>query len=452
MPPYLFVKIYLPQDLTETVNEVLAWRKLSNLPMVSLAFQQHMDREETLLRVNMQRLLNGYSVCLGLAADIETGSGSDTLDAIKRIELYNGDRKEPHWLGRKLSMRRTALLSSNLLNNARSASDWDRIIPALSVKRGTLTIDGDELVLTPNKGNFSGYVTLNLNFQLTTQTDFTVYLEAISDDNQIQRKILLPRINMQADSKALRAKLTSKDYLPLTFYVRGAERSSSATIDFRFEHGGPIRFRQISIHAATDSLACEFENGVVITNPSLRDQAYDLTELFPDRSNFRRISASSPVGDIPEKYRPQLRQALELNNGQRITNTRSVVVPERNAIFLNADSVRSKGAVEVNGFELLPGKSNSGSGNDEKRPTRSPTRNPPTRAPTYSDISVERPALDSPDEKPASDDGQKPVPLVIVGNNLPQLLDLCEGDCDTGEKMLRLVFIASIFSLPSVIF
>ena len=425
------------QDLTETVNEVLAWRKLSNLPMVSLAFQQHMSREEDLLRVNMQRLLNGYSVCLGLAADIETGSGSEALDAIKRIELYNGDRKQPHWLGRKLSMKRTALLSSNLLNNARSASDWERIIPALSVKRGTLAIDGDELVLTPNKGIFSGYVTLNLNFQLTAQSDFTVYLEAISDDNQIQRKILLPRINMQADSKPLRAKLTSKDYLPLAFYVRGAERSSGAKIDFRFEHGGPIRFRQISIHAATDSLACEFENGVVITNPGLKNQAYDLTELFPGRSNFRRISASSPAGDVPEKYRPQLRQALELNNGQRITNTKSVVVPERNAIFLNADSVRSKGAVEVNGFELLPGKSNNDNGNNEKRPTRSPTRSTPTRTPTNLDIPQDRPVFNSPDEKTASEDGQKPVPLVIVGNNLPQLLDLCEGDCDTGETVLR---------------
>ena len=395
-----------------------------------------MSREELLLRVNMQRLLNGYSVCLGLAADIETGSGSEALDALKRIELYNGDRKEPHWLGRKLSMKRTALLSSNLLNNARSTSDWDRIIPALSVRRGTLAIDGNELVLTPNKGNFSGYVTLNLNFQLSTKSDVTVFLEAISDDNQIQRKILLPRVNVQADSKALRAKLTSKDYLPLTFYVRGAERSSSAKIDFRFEHGGPIRFRQISIHAATDSLACEFENGIVITNPSLSSQAYDLTKLFPGRSNFRRISASPPNGEIPEKYRPQLRQALELNNGQPIPS-RSVVVPERNAIFLSADSVRGKGAVEVNGFELLPGKSDTENGNNDRKPTRSPTRNPPTRAPTNWDTPEDRPVFNSPDEKPASGDEPNLVPLVIVGNNLPQLLDLCEGDCDTGETVLR---------------
>lgn len=436
------------QDLTETVNEVLAWRKLSNLKMVSLAFQQHMSREEDLLRVNMQRLLNGYSVCLGLAADIETGSGSEALDAIKRIELYNGDRKEPHWLGRKLSMKRTALASSNLLNNAKSSADWDRIIQALSVRRGTLAIDGEELVLTPNEGNFSGYVTLDINFQLATKSDFTVFFEAISDDDQVQRKILLPRLNVQAESKALRAKLTSKDYIPLTFYVRGAEPSSSAKIDFRFEHGGPIRFRQMSIHAATDSLACEFENGVVITNPSLKDQAYDLTQLFPGRSNFRRISASPPNGasEIPEKYIPQLQQALELNNGQGITN-RSVVVPERNALFLIANSVRSEGALEVKGFELVPGNSES---DNDRRPTRNPTRKPPTRAPTTLELSEDRPVHDSRDEKPASGDEPETVPLVIVGNNLQQLLGRCEGDCDTGEATILQLYSLSCVH-PSVV-
>ena len=401
--------------------------------MVSLAFQQHMSREEDLLRVNMQRLLNGYSVCLGLAADIETGSGSEALDAIKRFELYNGDQKEPHWLGKKLSMKRTALMSPNLLNSARSSADWDRIIPTLSTRRGTLTVDGDELVLTPNEGNFSGYLTLNLNFPLTTKSDFTVFLEAISDDDQDERRILLPRVNVQAESKALRAKLSSKDYLPLTFYVRGAEPSSSAKIDFRFLHGGPIRFRQISVHAATDSLACEFENGVVVTNPGLKDQTYDLTKLFPGRSNFRRISASPPTdaSDIPDKYKPQLRQALELNNGQSISG-RSVLVPERNAIFLISDSVRSKGPVEVNGFEILSDDSGSDNNVNDRKPTRSPTRRPPTRSPNEFKTPEDKPALNSSDEKP-SEDEPKSVPLVIIGNNLPQPLSLCEGDCDTGK-------------------
>ena len=137
--------------------------------MVSLAFQQHMNREEDLLRVNLVRLLNGYSSCLGLAADIETGSGSEALDKLKQIELYKGDEDRPHWLGKQLALKRAALMTPNLLNNARSQRDWERILPALTIKRGTLKIDGDELVLAPQEKDFPGYVTLDLDFPLATK-------------------------------------------------------------------------------------------------------------------------------------------------------------------------------------------------------------------------------------------------------------------------------------------
>ena len=260
-------------------------------------------------------------------------------------------------------MKRVALTTPNLLNGATSPTDWDRIIPALSVKRGTLEVEGSELVLSPEKRNFPGYVTLDLQFPLNAKTDFTVFMEAISDDDQIERKILLPRVNVDVETKALRAKLTNKDYLPVAFFVRGADRGH-ISIDFRFGPGGPVRFRSLSVHAATDALACEFEKGVVIVNPSLEDKIFDLSKVFPGRSGFRRLSASEPngAGDIPDKYRPQLQQALEINNGQRVSNRRSVMVPERNSLFLIADAVKSvDGRVEVNGFQILPGSGNSGS-------------------------------------------------------------------------------------------
>jgi len=416
-------------EVTETVNEVLAWRKLSKLPMVSLAFQQHMSREEDLLRVNMQRLLNGYSVCLGMAADIETGSGSDALDAIKRIELYKGDENVPHWLGKQLSMKRVALTTPNLLNGATSPTDWDTIIPALSVKRGTLEVEGSELVLSPEQRNFSGYVTLDLQFPLNAKSDFTVFMEAISDDDQIERKILLPRVNVDVETKALRAKLTNKDYLPIAFFVRGADRGS-ISIDFRFGPGGPVRFRSLSVHAATDALACEFEKGVVIVNPSLEDEFYDLQKLFPGRGGFRRLSASEPngAGDIPDKYRPQLQQALEINNGQSVSNKRSVMVPERNSVFLIADAAKSgNGRLEVNGFQILPASGNHG--NVVKVPT------PPRSIPQPTIRPTEAPAQNintkpTAQQRPAGNNSNDEPALQIVGNNLPIILGKCQGDCD----------------------
>ena len=110
------------EHTTRTVNNVLSWESFAQLPIVGLVLQQHMDREETLLRVQLQRLLSGYSVCLGMAADIETGSGSQALDEIKRIELYGGEMQKPHWLGKAVGMSRPAAMTPNLLNGSNNAT------------------------------------------------------------------------------------------------------------------------------------------------------------------------------------------------------------------------------------------------------------------------------------------------------------------------------------------
>ena len=345
-------------EVSETVNEVLAWRKLSPLPMISIAFQQHYAGNDKYLRVQLQRLLDGYSACLGMASDIETGGKDkniDGIDFLNLIELYKGDAMEPRWLGRAVSMKRTALMTPNILGNAQSNTDWSRIIPALSVKRGSLSVQGNEMVLTPQSGS-SGYVTLDLDFFLPNKSDFTVLMEVISDDDQIERRVLLPRVNVSTDTKGNRAKFTSKDYVPLTFLFRGAS-PGAVTIDFRFGKGGPIRFKALSVHAATDGLACEFERGVVVVNPSLEDEVFDFTRLFPNRRGFRRLSAPETFaahgGDVDVEFQPQLWQAMQINNGQFITNTRAVPVLERNALFLIADPILPSGILEVNGFELM---------------------------------------------------------------------------------------------------
>jgi len=345
-------------EVSETVNEVLAWRKLSPLPMISIAFQQHYAGNDKYLRVQLQRLLDGYSACLGMASDIETGGKDkniDGIDFLNLIELYKGDAMEPRWLGRAVSMKRTALMTPNILGNAQSNTDWSRIIPALSVKRGSLSVQGNEMVLTSQSGS-SGYVTLDLDFFLPNKSDFTVLMEVISDDDQIERRVLLPRVNVSTDTKGNRAKFTSKDYVPLTFLFRGAS-PGAVTIDFRFGKGGPIRFKALSVHAATDGLACEFERGVVVVNPSLEDEVFDFTRLFPNRRGFRRLSAPETFaahgGDVDVEFQPQLWQAMQINNGQFITNTRAVPVLERNALFLIADPILPSGILEVNGFELM---------------------------------------------------------------------------------------------------
>ena len=65
-------------------------------------------------------------------------------------------------------------------------------MPALRILRGDLSIEGDEMVLTP-WDTYPGYLTLYLDFELDEKADFTVILEAMSDDDQFMRKIVSSR-------------------------------------------------------------------------------------------------------------------------------------------------------------------------------------------------------------------------------------------------------------------
>ena len=145
------------------MNDMLAWNALSELPMASIVFSQYYNEEDEALRIQLQRMLSGYACCLGMAADIEQADAGEVVDAIQRIELYKGDDKVSHWLGRSLGLQRPAEYTPNLLGGASSTSDWAKIIPALNVLRGNLSIEGDELVLTPWTRDFPGYVTLDVS-------------------------------------------------------------------------------------------------------------------------------------------------------------------------------------------------------------------------------------------------------------------------------------------------
>lgn len=159
----------------------------------------------------------------------------------------------------------------------------------------------------------------------------------------------LPRVSVPVETGPVRGRISNLDYLPLSFYVRGAA-AGQVTFDFRFDKGGPIRFRKLAVHKSPDTLACEFEKGVVLVNPSLAESTFDLTELFPDRQDYRRLKAATPSGDVPDRYLANFEQALEINNGKDISKPESVRVGERNALFLIANDVSSPRPPTVDPF------------------------------------------------------------------------------------------------------
>jgi hypothetical protein len=82
--------------------------------------------------------------------------------------------------------------------------------------------------------------------------------------------------------------------------------SCKVDLKFEIESNEPIWISKIHIFAHPDAQYREFENGIVLANPSPRPYEFNLSELFPGQK-FRRIKGSpnqDPVinnGELVEK-------------------------------------------------------------------------------------------------------------------------------------------------------
>jgi len=99
------------------------------------------------------------------------------------------------------------------------------------------------------------------------------------------------------------------------FWDVGAE---TVDLTFRFEGASPVYLSRITAHAAADLVYREFENGLVIANPSPAEITIDLAARFGGQ-HFRRLLGSP-------------NQDPETNNGQAVGSR--LAIPARDALFL----------------------------------------------------------------------------------------------------------------------
>ena len=72
----------------------------------------------------------------------------------------------------------------------------------------------------------------------------------------------------------------------------GAPGGSTVTLNLSIEGTSQVSLRNFSVHNATDVLLREFENGIVLCNPSENPYTFDLAHYFPGKS-FVRIHGQS---------------------------------------------------------------------------------------------------------------------------------------------------------------
>lgn len=94
--------------------------------------------------------------------------------------------------------------------------------------------------------------------------------------------------------------------------------SRSVDLEFTVEGSGPIWISRIEVYARPDAMYREFENGLVLANPSPRPYTFDLAGLCLGQ-RFRRLKGS--VG-----------QDLLTNDGSPVTSR--VTLDSKDALFL----------------------------------------------------------------------------------------------------------------------
>jgi len=83
---------------------------------------------------------------------------------------------------------------------------------------------------------------------------------------------------------------SNSDWFQAGFYFDSVT-SRSVDLEFEVEGAEELWLRDLSVHASPDVIYREFDNGLVLANPSLREYEFDLGELFPGQK-FRRLRGS----------------------------------------------------------------------------------------------------------------------------------------------------------------
>ena len=94
------------------------------------------------------------------------------------------------------------------------------------------------------------------------------------------------------------------------FYLKDVPQGSW-NLDFIVEGGEPIAISHVSVHAGSDLTVREYENGVVLANPSQAPRTFHLDELFPGE-RFTRLRATDGQ-DASVNTGSPVRETLEVN-------------------------------------------------------------------------------------------------------------------------------------------
>jgi len=110
-----------------------------------------------------------------------------------------------------------------------------------------------------------------------------------------------------------------------TFYIRNIQ-TPTIDLDFEVEGSGPVWIESVDIYPGPETFIREFDNGIVLVNPSEHNYLFDLKKLVGS-TNFRKITGSK-------------NQDITINDGTKVTNP--ILVGPKDSLFLIRQDVTNQ--------------------------------------------------------------------------------------------------------------
>ena len=290
------------RGISRTVNTHRYWQKFNTSKIqFSYVAAKLVNPQDAKHPIRLRRFAHAMAACLGVACT----NGID--------EITKGIENKHYWLGKPIGpMVNLAEASDKVLYGMPSKMKQDDLSMWSSENGSSISTnaDGGIVIAKGNQSSVGLGKSLALAFELTLDLspgDLFISFDAKSQGalpgfsgTDVPRAILFDITGHYADPRVGKAAtdmftlVGPRDFFHSEFYVRnsgGEKGAKGVKIRFEIEGQADLLVRNFVVRNATAAYAREFENGVVLVNPSLHSYSFDLEKQFGPHT-YRRLQAS----------------------------------------------------------------------------------------------------------------------------------------------------------------
>lgn len=319
------------RQISRTINQHTYWN-LNNDTKYKFSYitSKLNHPNDAKIAPQLRRMGLGLASCLDVAY-----SPSPDLNI---PEMYGGPLNRENWLGAPLGPMQYIIANPNDLLNGGGISFDENMIRQFDLKNIKHTIQGEQLVIEGYSENRrEDLVVAGPSVNVETG-DLLVFFDAIALDGfvDLDQESLIPRkINVKLEGMPdyprepmrteryyndLAGFMGTKEYTPQMFYFRNV-RGADLRLIFEVEEQGKFAIRNLQVYNAPCIISREFENGVIVVNPSFEEVKINLNTVFGEERKFRGITSDT--------------KAAGSNGFQLVNNKNDVNLPGLDAIFLS---------------------------------------------------------------------------------------------------------------------